>query len=126
MAITQGKSKKSASGARMTSARKKRLHEHGSIPMMTKLGVKQLKTTRTAGGNMKVKTAANDFANLTDSKTKKKYKAKIESVLENSANRNFVRRNILTKGTIIKTDKGKAKITSRPGQEGTINAVLIE
>jgi len=31
----------------------------------------------------------------------------------------------MTKGTIIKTDKGAARITNRPGQEGCINAVLI-
>ena len=37
-----------------------------------------------------------------------------------------VRRNILTKGAIIETDAGKAKITNRPGQEGTVNAVLVE
>jgi len=47
-------------------------------------------------------------------------------VLENPANRHFVRRNILTKGTIIETVKGKAKITGRPGQEGMVNAVLIK
>ena len=51
--------------------------------------------------------------------------AKIERVIGNPANRHFIRRNILTKGTIIKTDKGKAKITSRPGQDGVINAVKI-
>ena len=32
----------------------------------------------------------------------------------------------MTKGTIIETEKGKAKITSRPGQEGSINAVLVK
>ncbi|MHA1485277.1 MAG: 30S ribosomal protein S8e, partial [Candidatus Thorarchaeota archaeon] len=30
-----------------------------------------------------------------------------------------------TRGTIIKTSKGRAKVTSRPGQEGILNAVLI-
>ena len=36
------------------------------------------------------------------------------------ANRHYVRRNILTKGTVITTDKGNAVITSRPGQEARI------
>ena len=53
-------------------------------------------------------------------------KLKIEQVLENPANRNFVRRSILTKGTIIKTSKGNARIVSRPGQEGVINAILVK
>ena len=52
-------------------------------------------------------------------------KLKITAVVENPANRHFVRRNIITKGTVIETEKGKARITSRPGQEGVINAILI-
>ena len=46
-------------------------------------------------------------------------------VVENPANRHYIRRNILTRGTIIKTEKGNARITSRPGQDGVVNAVLI-
>jgi small subunit ribosomal protein S8e len=53
-------------------------------------------------------------------------KAKILMVVGNPANRHFVRRNILTKGCIIETDKGKARVLSRPGQEGVVNAVLIQ
>ena len=45
---------------------------------------------------------------------------------ENPANPNYVRRNLLTKGAIIKTELGNARILSRPGQDGTINAVLTE
>ncbi len=51
---------------------------------------------------------------------------KIETVVENVANPNFVRRNLLTKGAIVRTEIGNAKITSRPGQDGVINAVLIK
>ena len=63
---------------------------------------------------------------LYDPKAKKCSKATIKNVSGNPANRHFVRRNIITKGAVVETDKGKARITSRPGQEGTINAVLIE
>jgi len=38
----------------------------------------------------------------------------------------FVRRKIITKGAIIKTELGLAKVTSRPSQDGVVNAVLIE
>ncbi|HJJ40868.1 MAG TPA: 30S ribosomal protein S8e, partial [Methanocorpusculum sp.] len=34
--------------------------------------------------------------------------------------------NLMTKGAVISTDLGKARIVSRPGQDGVINAVLIE
>jgi len=37
-----------------------------------------------------------------------------------------VRRNIITKGAVIKTEKGPARVTSRPGQHGIINAILLE
>ena len=49
----------------------------------------------------------------------------LKTVLENPANRHYVRRNIITKGTIVDTEKGKAIITSKPGQEGCINAKLL-
>jgi small subunit ribosomal protein S8e len=35
------------------------------------------------------------------------------------------RRAIITKGAIIETSKGNARVTSRPGQCGIINAVLL-
>ena len=73
----------------------------------------------------KVRTLSTETANLYDPKEKKYSQVKIKSVLDNPANKHYVRRNIMTKGTVIDTEKGKAKITSRPGQDGVINAVLI-
>ena len=48
----------------------------------------------------------------------------IMSVVENESDPNYVRRNILVKGAIIETDKGRVRITSRPGKDGVINGVL--
>ena len=62
---------------------------------------------------------------IVDPKTKKFSQAKIKTTTSNPGNWHFVRRNILTKGSIIDTEKGKAKVTSRPGQDGMITAVLI-
>ena len=58
-------------------------------------------------------------------KSGKSSASKIIEVVENSANPNYVRQNIITKGSIIETEKGKAKVTSRPGQHGVVNAVLV-
>jgi small subunit ribosomal protein S8e len=80
---------------------------------------------RVRGGNTKTRLLSFNAINVYDPKTKKSAKAKIVKVLENRASPHFVRRNILTKGTIVETDKGKARILSRPGQEGSCNAVLI-
>ncbi len=126
MVITQTRAKRKASGGRYIAARKKRLYEGGKGPTLTKLGSVRKKTEKTKGGSYKTRLLVVDVANVIDPKTNKAVKAKIETVIEAPANRHFIRRNILVKGTVIQTDKGKARITSRPGQTGTINAVLIE
>ena len=126
MVITQRKSRRKPTGGRFQkSGRAKRRFEKGSAPMLTKLGTVKTRNVRTLGGARKERLLRSDVANVYDPKTKKYSKAKIKTILENEANRHYVRRNIMTKGTVIDTDKGKAKITSRPGQEGTINAVLV-
>ena len=52
-------------------------------------------------------------------------KTQILSVIENRASADYDRRRIITKGAIIKTKLGDAKVTSRPGQTSVINAVLM-
>ena len=126
MAITQERSRRKPSGGYYT---KKSLMNRkanvGRAPTMSKISErKKSKNIRTLGGNQKIRLLEEQFANVKD-KNNKWVKAKIKMVLENVANRNFVRRNILTKGTVIDTDKGKAKITSRPGQDGVVNAELV-
>jgi len=125
MAISQKRPKRKPSGGRYRHWRKKRLRELGNLPSFTKLGKKVVKTVRTMGNNSKRVLLAGEIANVFNPKEKKYEKLKIETILENPANRHFIRRNIITKGTIVKTEKGKARVTNRPGQEGNINAVLI-
>jgi small subunit ribosomal protein S8e len=79
---------------------------------------------RTKGGNKKVKLKYAVYANVFDGKNYKK--VKILDVIENKAHPLFKRRKIITKGAIIKTEIGLAKVTSRPGQDGVVNAVLIK
>lgn len=90
----------------------------------TKIGPEKKKIQRTFGGNRKVKLQRTEYANVITKEGTKK--TKISSVVDNAANRHFVRRNIITKGAIIQTELGKARVTSRPGQDGVINAVLVE
>ncbi|MBU0536674.1 MAG: 30S ribosomal protein S8e [Nanoarchaeota archaeon] len=125
MVVIHRRSMKKMSGARKVPFRKKRLFEKGNRPILTSLGERKVQLSKTRGGNLKAKLQRTDIANVLDKKTKKFFKSKIINVVENPANRHYVRRNIITKGTIIETEKGKARVTSRPGQEGTINAVLI-
>jgi len=126
MALSQKKSGRKPSGGRYKQIRKKKLYELGRQPTLTKLGNPQIKTARVSGGNIKFYNLASNIINLIDPATKKCTKAIIKTVTDNPANRNYVRRNILTKGTIVDTDKGRARITNRPGQEGTLNGVLVQ
>ena len=125
MAVNQYRSKRKPSGGRYKKLTVRRKHQLGNLPTHTKIEKRSVNQARGLGGNIKTKLLSENSCNLFDPKTKKHIKAKVLNVVENPANPHFVRRNILTKGAVIETDKGKARVTSRPGQEGTINAVLV-
>ncbi|MEM2876025.1 MAG: 30S ribosomal protein S8e [Candidatus Bathyarchaeia archaeon] len=118
--------KKKPSGGKKKSYRKKRRFEIGSFPTETNLGEEKKKVERARGGNIKIRLLSTDEVNLSDRKTGKTERVKILRVLENPANVDYSRRGVISKGTIIETQAGKAKITSRPGQDGLLNAVLID
>lgn len=126
MVLDQQRSNRKETGARYKRQHAKKKHVMGREPTLTKIDDKPAtRTIRVRGGNDKTRVMRTNIANVYDPKTKKYSKAKIEMVVENPANRHYVRRNIMTKGTVVKTDKGNAKITSRPGQDGVINAILV-
>jgi small subunit ribosomal protein S8e len=77
------------------------------------------------GGNSKNRMLSAAYANVVDPSTNKITRVRIVKVVQNPADPNYVQRNIITKGATIQTDAGMARITSRPGQDGTVNAVLI-
>jgi small subunit ribosomal protein S8e len=126
MVIVQSKSRRKPSGARYKSKIiKKRQHLIGRTPSMTKVAESKIQTIRTRGNGKKLRPLALNKVNLYDPKSKKYSVETIKSVVESPADKNFVRRNIMTKGTIIATSKGNAKITNRPGQDGMISAILV-
>jgi small subunit ribosomal protein S8e len=126
MSISQFRSKRKATGSRYIKGRGKKHCECGNTPIKTKVGEKKSKVVRTRGGLNKEILLKSDKMNIVNTKTKKTVIATIKNVIDNPANRNYIRANILTKGTVVETDKGKAKITNRPGQEGTINGIAVE
>ncbi len=125
MALWQGKAKRSKTGRRTRYARGKRKFEIGRESLLTTIGANSIKVIRTKGNNRKTRVKTSNIAYVLDPKTQKTTKTEITTVKENSANIHYVRRNIINKGAIIETKIGKAKVTSRPGQSGTINAVLL-
>ena len=125
MVVNQKRSKRKVTGGRYIKAEAKRLSQKGSIPTLTKLAETKVKQVKSRGGNSKERLIYADMVNVFDKKAKKYKKVKILNIVDNPANRNFVRRNIITKGTVMETEAGKAVVTSRPGQEGVVNAVLL-
>ena len=126
MVIIQSKSRRKASGARYKSKIiKKRQHLIGRIPAMTKIGKTKKQNIRTRSNGQKLRLLNAEKVNLYDPKSKTYSIEAIKTVVESPADKNFVRRNIIMKGTIIATGKGNARVTNRPGQDGIINAILI-
>ncbi len=125
MALWQGRSKKKITGGRYRPLRKKLAREISRELVFTGIGPRRAKTIRTMGNNRKAALLSDTAANVMDPKTHTSKRAKVLSVMENPSNPNYVRRNIITRGAIVETDAGYAKITSRPGQVGILNAVLV-
>ena len=119
------KTKTSGTGGKKVESKKKKLRYWGNEPTNAKVGEKETRTLKAIRGNgieVKLKTAA--FANVVTKEGKIK-KAKIKKVTETRDNPHHTRQNILTKGGIIDTELGAAKITNRVGQDGIVNAKLI-
>lgn len=127
MAWYQGNDLKKPSGGKKGRHRKKRKYELGRPPTMTKLDVREKrKVIRVRGGNYKVRLQRAVYVNVADPVEKKVRKIKILEIVKTPANPQLVRGNYITKGTIVRTELGLVKITSRPGQDGVLNGILIE
>jgi small subunit ribosomal protein S8e len=121
----QGNSLTKPSGGKRKTSRSKRRSEIGREATLTRINETQRKVMRIRGGDLKTVLLNANIANVYDPKSKKTIRSKIVTVKENPANPHYVQRNIMNKGTVVETEKGLAKITSRPGQDGVINAVLL-
>ncbi len=124
--IWQGRSRRSYTGKLLRPHRKKRKYEMGRPQVETLIGERKIKKVRVRGGNYKIKLFRDQFANVYVPKEGKVVRAEIKRVVENPAHVHYARRNVITKGAIIETSVGLARVTNRPSQEGIINAVLIE
>ncbi len=113
-------------GSKYHKSRKKKKYELGRQERVVKLGKGKKKKIRIRGGKFKTVLLSTDICNLVHKKTKKAEKVKIKNVLETPSNRFLARQNVLRKGAVIETEKGKAKITNRPGQEGNVQAELLD
>lgn len=109
----------------------KRLSQKGGDFTATTMAEEnESKSVKGMGNTIKMKLTKAQKASVTDKKLGKTQPMKIVWVHENPANRLYVRRNIITKGTLIEVEangaKAFARVTSRPGQDGAVTAVLAD
>ncbi|AZQ15040.1 MULTISPECIES: 30S ribosomal protein S8e [Halorubrum] len=120
----QGRSTRKRTGGRLKHASNKKRHQLGREPAETTVGETRVQYIDSRGTERKVRALSTNVAQVaTDGEVSE---ADIENVVDNPSNVNYARRNIVTKGAIIETSAGRARVTSRPGQTGQVNAVLLD
>lgn len=124
MAITHTRPHRKPSGGKYKFISKKK-KQMGNIPTLPNIAKRVFRPIRTLGGDQKNRILSSETINVIDLKTKKAFPAKMLNVIDNPASSYYVRRNALTKGAVVNTDKGKVRITSRPAQDGCVNGVLV-
>lgn len=120
----QGRSKRKRTGGRLRPSHKKKRHQLGRQPTETTVGEPRFRVVDSRGSKKKVRALSTNVAQVADDGEVNE--ADIENVVDNPSNVNYIRRNIITKGAIIDTSEGRARVTSRPGQDGQVNAVLVD
>ena len=111
-------------GGRRHPLRSRRKYEIDRFPNEALIGEQITITRKVRGKNIKTAVKTIDSVNLAiDSKIKR---VKIIKVLENATNNDYQRRGIISKGAILETEEGKCRVISRPGQHGTVNAILVK
>jgi small subunit ribosomal protein S8e len=113
-------------GGRLKPARMRRKSEIDRYPNEPILGKDSIVPRRVRGGHIKLALKHSEFLNVNDRENKKTIKTKIIKVLKNPANKDYERRGVLSKGAFVETELGIARIISRPGQNGSINAILTK
>ncbi|MFQ5951233.1 MAG: 30S ribosomal protein S8e [Candidatus Geothermarchaeales archaeon] len=118
--------KRKSTGRRRIASRSHRAYERNRYAVETVPGADQRAMRRVRASHLKVAIRTAEHANLLDPSTKKISKTKSLKTLKNGASRDYERRGVITKGAMIETEQGPARVTSRPGQDGVVNAVLAK
>lgn len=113
-------------GGRKVAMRGRRKFEIDRYPNEAIAGATQIVTRRTRGNNVKSAFKTAEYANIIDQEARKVTRSKILRVTKNPANRDYERRGVISKGALIETEGGSARVVSRPGQDAVVNAILIK
>ncbi len=118
--------KRKVSGGRRKALRSRRKYETDGYPNEPVLGKHQIVVKRVRGNNLKSVVRTVEFVNVVDPTSNKVTKMRLMRVAHNYSNKDYQRRGVVTKGAIIETEAGTARVLSRPGQDGTVNAILVK
>jgi len=117
---------KPSGGLRGRHRKVKRRRELGSPPTLTRIkSEEERRIERVYGGGFKVRLKGTIYVNVNLPEGTAK-KVKILEVAETPENPQHAKSGIVCKGTLVKTELGLVKITSRPGQDGVLNGILIK
>ena len=121
----QERSKRTSTGSKIKKAHNKRKRRFGRIAVETKIDRERKKIVRVRGGKYKIKAYSTNKINATDTEKGITQRVAITGLDSNAASADLARRKILTKGAIVNTELGRVRITSRPGQSGQVNGIIL-
>ena len=117
--------KRKMTGGRRVPYRSRRSSETDGYPVETSVGPQLTRLRRVRGASTRVVLRSTEYANVIDPRANKTVKSKILKVVAKTASGDYQRRGVLTKGAVIETEAGKAKVISRPSQHGVVNALVL-
>ena len=117
--------KRKATGGRSRPSRGRRAFEGDGFAIEPLVGPNQSRPSRRRGGTVSTGVVFAEVANVSDHGGKTS-KSKILRVKSSPANRDYERRGVITKGAVIETEAGEAVVTSRPTDDGVVNAVMTK
>ena len=118
--------KKKLTGGKRRPNRSRRAFEADDYPFEPVSGETVRSPKRTRGGSLSYGLRSAAEANVFDGSSGKTVNSKILRVTANKANREYERRGVITRGATIETELGTARVTSRPSDDGVVNAVLLK
>jgi len=118
--------KRKETGGKRRPYRGRRASEADDYAFETAVGETVRSPKRARGGTLKFGLRYANTANVYDPSTTKTTKSEIVRVTANPANREYERRGVITRGATIETKLGKARVTSKPSDDGVVNAILLK
>ncbi len=115
--------KRRRTGGRGRAYRGRRAFERDGYAVEPVVGAVTKRTFRERGGSSSTALVTADVANVSD-KSGKTTSSKILRVKKSPANRDYERRGVITRGAVIETEAGEAVVTSKPSDDGVVNAVV--